>query len=191
MKKLAVLVFALILAIPVVSLAKTLDEEKIVTDKSLAGYKSIGVKLFATDDIEYDNVDKDEMRRMKNEDFLKEVQEKLARATVAALKDDGFDAFVVNGKNAGKADMIMEGRITKINLGSAAVRFWVGWGAGGAGMSVKGELKDAKSGDTLVKFEHENSSGLRDTHDKYEMVEHEAQDLGDKLGEFVQKITKK
>lgn len=191
MKKLAVLVLALILAVPAVSLASTLDHEDIVTSKSLSGYKTIGVKLFSMDDVEYENVDKDEMRTMKRDDFLQEVQEKLARATVAALKDDGFDAFIVKGDNAGKADMIIEGRITKINLGSAAVRFWVGFGAGGAGMSVKGDLKDAKTGETLVKFEHENSSGLRDTNDKWEMVEHEAKNLGDKFGEFIQKITRK
>jgi len=190
MKKLLLLVLIAVLAVPAVSFAKSLDDEKVLTDKSLHGYKSIGIKLFSTDDVEYKNVDDEEMRRMKS--FKEDVQEKLAKTLVRNLKDDDINAFIIDpdGKNAGKADMIIEGRITEINLGSAATRWFVGLGAGGAGLTVKGELKDAKTGETLAKFEHENSSGLRDTHDKWEMVLHEAQDLGDKLTEFVQKLRK-
>lgn len=195
MKKLLILLAIVAIVIPGSALAKmkapdVLDKEKILTEESLSKYKTVGVKLFSTDDVKYENVDDEEMKKMKR--TLKECQEKLAKTIVNNLKDAGRDAFVIDEetKNAGKADMVIEGKITKINLGSGVARFFVGFGAGSAGLSVEGDLKDAKSGDALAKFEHENTSGLRETHDKWEMVEHEAQDLGDKIAEFVQKLSK-
>jgi hypothetical protein len=195
MKNLLILLLMVAILIPVNALAKmkapgVLDTEKILTEESLSKYKAIGVKLFSTENVKYENVDDEEMKKMKR--TLKDCQEKLAMTTVNDLKDAGINAFLIDeeGKNADKADMIIEGRITQINLGSGVARFFVGFGAGSAGLSVEGELKDAKTGDPLAKFEHENTSGLRETHDKWEMVLHESQDLGDKLAEFVQKLRK-
>jgi hypothetical protein len=195
MKRLLMLMAVVALLIPFNALAKmkapdVLDKEKILTEESLSKYKKIGVKVFSTEDVKYENVDDEEMKKMKR--TLNDCREKLANTLVNDLKDSGVDAFIIDeeGKNADKADMIIDGKITKINLGSGVARFFVGFGAGSAGVSVEGELKDAKSGDALAKFEHENTSGLRETHDKWEMVLHESQDLGDKLAEFVQKLRK-
>jgi hypothetical protein len=194
MKKLIISLIALMLVIPVSSFAKlkapdVLDKEKIMTDESLSKYKSIGVKIFSTEGIEYESVDDEEMVKMKH--FLKECQEKLAKTIKNDLEDNGVKAFVIDedGGKAGKADMIIEGKITKINLGSAAGRIIFGFGAGQAGLTVEGELKDGKSGDTLVKFEHENTSGLG-SGDKWSLVSHEAEDLGDKIAEFIKKLSK-
>ncbi len=191
MKKFLFLVLTAVIAVPSLSFAGSLDHTKVLTDKSLKDYKSIGVKLFSTDNINYDNVNRDEMRRMKG-GFLERVQKRLSKTVVSDLKGDGINAFLIDkdGKNADKADMIIEGEITKIDLGSAVTRLFVGWGAGGVNVSVKGDIKDAKTGEVLAKFRHSNSSGLRNTNDKWEMVLHEAQDLGDKLTDFVEKLRK-
>jgi len=194
MKKFIISLVALMLIIPSISLAKmkapdVLDTEKILTDESLSKYKSVGVKMFAIDDIKYENVDDEEMKQLKH--HIKDWQEKLAKTVARNLEDDGINAFVIkeDGSNAGKADMIVDGSITKIDLGSAVGRIMWGWGAGQAGIEVKGELKDAKSGDALVKFEHENSSGLGDG-EKWSLLEREVSDLGDKLSEFIEKLRK-
>ncbi|HLB25278.1 MAG TPA: DUF4410 domain-containing protein [Nitrospirota bacterium] len=189
---LAVTVSALIL-IPTFALAKlnapdVMDTEKIITEESLAKYKNVGVRIFSTDGIDYSNVDDEEMKKMKR--FMKDCQEKLAKTIKNNLEDEGVNAFVIEeDADAGKADMVVEGKFTKIDLGSAVGRIMWGWGAGQAGLTVEGRLVDAKSGDALAKFEHENTSGLGDG-EKWSLILREAQDLGDKIAEFIVKLRK-
>ena len=191
MRKFIVVLASVLLLLPVVSMAKlkapdVLDKEKIKTDEGIGKDEVIGVKPFNYDDVSYDNVDDEEMKKMKR--VLPEIQEKLAKSIKFAIEDRGFDAFVISeNKGADKADLILEGEITKVNLGSAAARFWVGMGAGQAGITVTGRIKDAKTGDVLFEFEHENTSGLSGG-EKWTMVLHEAEDLGDKIGDFVKKL---
>ena len=45
------------------------------------------------------------------------------------------------------------------------------------------------STEDLAKFEHENGSGLGNG-EKWSLVLHEAQDLGEKISEFVRKLSK-
>jgi len=195
MKKLVMfaLMAVFLVALPVSSLAKlkapdVLDKEKIKTDESLSRYESVGVKISSSEDIEYENVDDDEKSKMKG--FLKDCKKKMARAIVRNLDEDGVKAFVIGGddeEGSGKADMVIEVSITKVNMGSAVGRAFWGWGAGQAGLSVKGKLVDVKSGDSLAEFEHENTSGLGDGY-KWDLVMREAEDVGDKIAEFVHKL---
>ena len=193
MNKLVISLTMIIMLIPAASFAKpkapgVLDDEKIITNESLSKYKTVGVEVFSIDDVKYDNVDDQEKMEMKR--HLKEWRRKLARTIADDLKDSGVNAFVIeDSKDTGKADMVIEGSITKVNLGSAGARVFFGWGAGQAGLDVKGELKDAKSGDSLAKFGHSNTSGLKNG-EKWDLVSHEVDDLGDKIAEFVIKLRK-
>jgi hypothetical protein len=192
MKKVLMFLMVAMLALPGISMAKlkapdVLDTEKIVTDESLSKYKTVGVRLFSLDDVEYDNVDEEEMAKMKR--FQKECQEKLAKAINNDLEDHNVKAIILDEDGKGKADLIIDGKITKINLGSAVGRMVWGMGAGQAGLSVEGRLIDAKTGEDLAKFEHENSSGLGNG-EKWTLVLHEAQDLGEKISDFVRKLSK-
>lgn len=194
MKKYIVLMLFVALIIPVTALAKlkapdVLDKEKIMTDEGLSKYKSIGIKVTKAEDVKYDNVDSEEMLRMKR--FIKECEEKLARTIKNDLEDSGVKAFIIDedGSNADKADMIIDVKINMMNLGSAFSRSFWGMGAGQAGLGVEGELRDAKSKDTLATFSHENTSGLR-SGDKWDLVMNETTDLGDKIADFVSKLSK-
>jgi len=191
MKKLILFLVVAALVVPAITLAKMkapdiLDNEKIMTDEGLSKYSTIGVKLFSTDGVEYENVDEEEMRNMSR--FVKECRMKLARTIAHDLEDKGFKAHVIeDGDDAGKADMVIEGKITKFNLGSFGARFFGGFGAGQAGITVEGQLVEAKGGKSLAKFEHENTSGLSEG-DKWNLVLHECEDLGDKIADFVDKL---
>ena len=190
MKVVATVLLALSLLLPSVSFAKVkgpdvLDKEDIKVTEGLSKYKTVGVKVFTTEGIKYKNVDDEEMKKMKR--FLTECQEKMAKSMVDSLKDRGMEAFVIDDeKGAGKADMVIEGSISEMNLGSRAMRILLTF-SGQAGVAAKGELKDAKTGQVLASFEHRKTSGLGEG-DKWDMVLGRAGALGEDVAEFVEKL---
>lgn len=194
MKKMLLIMAVVALLIPINALAGSrgpgvLDKENVKTDESLSKYKSIGIKIFSTDNIEYNNVDNEEKRELKN--YLGDWQESLAKTMKNELNGDRVSAFIIDsdGKNAGKADMIIEGEFTQVNMGSAFSRMFWGMGAGQAGITVKGKLIDAKTGKELATFEHESTSGLQGG-DKWSLVGNRVQATGDKISEFVEKLSR-
>ncbi len=194
MKKMLLIMAVVALLTPINALAGmkapgVLDKEDVMTDESLAKYKSIGIKMFTTDNIEYNNVDSDEKRQLKN--YFKDWQKLLARTIKNELNGGNVTAFIIDpdGKNADKADMIIEGEFTQVNMGSAFSRVFWGFGAGQAGITVKGKLVDAKTGKVLATFQHESTSGLQNG-DKWQMVENRVEATGDKIVEFVQKLSR-
>ena len=194
MKKMLLIMAVVALLTPINALAGmkapgVLDKEDVMTDESLAKYKSIGIKVFTTDNIEYNNVDSDEKRQLKN--YFKDWQKLLARTIKNELNGGNVTAFIIDpdGKNADKADMIIEGEFTQVNMGSAFSRVFWGFGAGQAGITVKGKLVDAKTGKVLATFQHESTSGLQNG-DKWQMVENRVEATGDKIVEFVQKLSR-
>jgi hypothetical protein len=194
MKKMLLIIAFVALLIPINALARmsgpgVLDKENIMTDESLSKYKSIGIKLFSTDNVEYNNVDDEEKRLLKN--YLKDWQESLAKTMKNELNGDRVKAFIIDpdGKNAGKADMIIDGEFSQVNMGSTFSRMFWGMGAGQAGITVKGKLIDAKTGKELATFEHESTSGLQGG-DKWSLVGNRVQATGDKISEFVEKLSR-
>ena len=82
MKKMLLIMAVVALLIPINALAGSsgpgvLDKENVKTDKSLSKYKSIGIKIFSTENVEYNNVNDEEKRELKN--YLRDWQEMLAR----------------------------------------------------------------------------------------------------------------
>ncbi|MGC2423744.1 MAG: DUF4410 domain-containing protein [Nitrospirota bacterium] len=194
MKKMLLIMAVVALLIPINGLARmsapgVLDKEDVMTDESLSKYRTIGIKLFSTDNVEYNNVDDEEKRELKN--YLKDWQEMLARTMKNELNGDRVTAFIIDpdGKNADKADMIIEGEFSQVNMGSTFSRMFWGMGAGQAGITVKGKLIDAKTGKELATFQHESTSGLQGG-DKWALVENRVKATGDKISEFVEKLSR-
>jgi len=188
MKKALYVVMLLVLLVPSVSFAglkapDVMDDETVNMDKGFSSYKTIAVRKFSIDDIDYQNVDDDEMKKLKHK--VKEYQEDLARDTANDLEDLGYKTRVIGEKDdPGDADVVLEGEFTMVDLGSAVARIMWGMGAGQAGIGVKAKFVDVKTGDTLAEIEHENTSGLGDG-DKWTLIQHEVQDMADKFAEFV------
>lgn len=192
MRKTAVLLFVFAVMLPVISFAAlsepdVLDDESITTDTPISKNTVIGIRQFSTDDVEYENVDDEEMHHMKKE--LKGYQRHLAERLKDSLEDYGFKAVILKDKGNGNAGVIIEGKITMVNLGSAVGRIMFGFGAGQCGIGAKGKLVD-KGGSELASFEHESTSGLESGFDKWQMVDKETREMADDIAEFVDKLSK-
>jgi hypothetical protein len=191
MKKMVVLLFAFVIMLPMLSFAglkapDVLDDETINTDTPISKNAVIGVRPFSADDVEYENVDDEEMSRMKKE--LKGYRKVLTDRLVNSLQGYGFKAVALKGSGNGNADIIIEGKIVMVNLGSTAARVIFGFGMGQCGIGVEGSLVDAKTGEALAKFEHESTSGLDEQFNKWQMVEKEVREASDDIAEFVDKL---
>ena len=55
--------------------------------------------------------------------------------------------------------LVVRARLTKLDPGSQAARQWVGFGAGAVKIEMTGEIIDAASRKTLVRFKQERRSG--------------------------------
>lgn len=56
--------------------------------------------------------------------------------------------------------LLIRARLTKVDPGSQAARYWAGFGAGAVKIQIAGEVVDASSGQTLVRFVQERRSGF-------------------------------
>ena len=56
--------------------------------------------------------------------------------------------------------LVIRARLTKLDPGSQAARYWVSFGAGAVKIEMTGEVIDAASRKTLVRFKQERRSGF-------------------------------
>jgi hypothetical protein len=64
------------------------------------------------------------------------------------------------GANPGHGKLIIRARVTEADPGSQAARYWGGFGAGAVKIAIAGELIDAATNKTLVRFQQERRSGF-------------------------------
>ncbi len=64
------------------------------------------------------------------------------------------------GENVRGNTLIIRARLTKVDPGSQAARYWAGFGAGAVKIAMTGEIIDASSQKTLVRFKQERRSGF-------------------------------
>ncbi len=93
------------------------------------------------------------------------VKEALAASTepfAAGLREklSGANVQVQVGRGGGAKALLVRARITKSDPGSQAARYFGGFGAGAAKVGIAGEIIDASSGKTLVRFTQERRSGV-------------------------------
>jgi hypothetical protein len=62
-----------------------------------------------------------------------------------------------NGPNK---TLIIRARLIKVDPGSQAARYWVGYGAGAVKIAIVGEIIDGSSQKTLIRFTQERRSGF-------------------------------
>lgn len=56
--------------------------------------------------------------------------------------------------------LLVRAKITELNPGSQAARWWVGFGAGASTSAFQGEIVDADGGQTLVKFQNAKNRSM-------------------------------
>ena len=110
---------------------------------AVESFDSSAVKLPPTSDNTHQAVQL-ALRRMKPA-FIQGVSEKAKRKT--------------SGNAPGKT-LVIRARLTKVDPGSQAARFWVGFGAGAVKIAMIGEIVDGASGKVLLRFAQERLSSF-------------------------------
>src|SRR5437764_3230255 len=117
-------------------------------DIVVESFDSTGVRLPDPQDNTYQAV-QSAIRSMKPA-FIEGLQAKLRHKPAAA-------GYVPRGK--GKA-LVIRARLSKLDPGSQAARYWAGFGAGAVKVAITGEIIDAATGKVLVRFQQERRSGF-------------------------------
>ena len=94
---------------------------------------------------------------------LKSSSEIFTEAVREEFKEEGSRLSVVGPESsAGSAPgaLLVKGRVTRMDPGSQALRYWVGFGAGKSTVEVAGEVIDMASNKTLLRFKHAKASGI-------------------------------
>lgn len=167
-----------------------IDEVEILQPFKLSDYAKIillpldteSAKLPPRDDNTYKPVK--EVLSRADEIFFKGLEDELENEVKVVSQDKvpEKDVDLENNKL-----LILKGRITEINPGSRALRIWIGFGAGRSRVEVAGELLEAKTQKTLLKFKQGRLAAM-DTR-SYEKtlsadLERIARDIGKMLDKF-------
>ncbi len=124
-----------------------IDQIEILKTFKMSDYDHVVVETFDTSAVD-----------MKDEE-VKTVAQGYTDTLTEALRDELKGAKVEHGVGKGPRTLIVRGKVLALNPGSRAKRALVGYGAGGTGTGISGEIVDAKSGEVLVKFSQERRSG--------------------------------
>ncbi len=162
-----------------------LGEETIYTSKPLSNYKALIIRDFPLDQAVLKNMNDEELSRFQalkpklvellSEEFAKRMQSKKL-----------FDRVGRNG-DTGPQTLILEGGVSKIDVGNRALKFWVGFGAGKSTLTLYGKLIDGATNEVLAVFEN-------DYHDKFSLAEMErifdedTKNFAKDLVEFIEKL---
>ena len=133
-----------------------MDELEVVSTFKLADYKSIVVETFDTSSAPLPE---------KSDNTYGPVQYALAHATLPFT--DGLAGQLQKpvaagepGKTAEAGELHVRGKVTKMDPGSQAARYWAGFGAGAARTEITGEVVDGETGAVLLRFKQERRSGV-------------------------------
>lgn len=165
-----------------------LNEETISTSERLSAYDTIVIRDFSTEGAVYDRIDDEE--KPKLEALTPLIVKNLSLSIEAEMKKRKlFKNVVMNGDAKGNA-VILEGNLTEFNGGSRALRFWVGFGAGKTYIKAKGRLVDARTGRELASFDDQETGykGVASMESFEDLFPHQAQSLGEHVGEFIEKL---
>jgi len=83
----------------------------------------------------------------------------IAEEIAGALRDRGHNAEAVPMGGAHSGHVVITGKVVRIDAGSRALRYWVGYGAGAAKVGVEGSVTKVDGGEAGT-FRHERWSGF-------------------------------
>ena len=87
------------------------------------------------------------------------------------------------GEKAGPGTLVIRGKVTTMDPGSRAARYWAGFGAGAARTEVAGEVADGATGKVLLRFLQERRSGVGSAGGVYEeLMERNLVTIGNDIG---------
>jgi hypothetical protein len=132
-----------------------IDEVTILQPFNTANYKAIAVESFDTAAVPLPN---------PNDNTFPAVQTALRLlkpAFMAGLEQNArrkIGATNLPGAKRNGGTLIIRARVTKLDPGSRAARYWAGFGAGAVKIAMIGEIIDGASKKPLVRFKQERRS---------------------------------
>jgi hypothetical protein len=136
---------------------------------AVESFDSIGVKLPPTNDNTY-----------------RAVQSAIHRMKPAFMDGLGQKAQRKTNANAPGKTLVVRARLTKIDPGSQAARYFLGFGAGAVKIAIAGEIIDGSSGKVLVRFVQERRSAFGAFGGGYgELFQRTARQIGGDIGELI------
>jgi hypothetical protein len=134
-----------------------LDELEVVSTFKLADYDRVVVETFDTSSTPLPE---------KSDNTYGPVQYALAHATLPFT--DGLSgqlqkpavAAVEPGKKMEAGELRVRGKVTEMDPGSQAARYWAGFGAGATRTEITGEVVDGSTGKVLLRFRQQRRSGV-------------------------------
>ena len=141
------------------------------SDIAVESFDSLGVKLPPANENTYTAV-RSAIQMMKPA-FIEGLAQKAQRKTNP------------NANARGKV-LVVRARLTKVDPGSQAARYFVGFGAGAVKIAILGEIVDRSSGKVLVRFAQERRSAFGAFGGGYgELFRRTAHQLGGDIGELI------
>jgi hypothetical protein len=132
-----------------------IDEVTIVQPFNAATYNSIAVESFDTTGITLPNPTDNTYAAVQAAVRL------LKPAFISGLEEKARRKIDANSAAGAKGRMlVVRARVTKLDPGSRAARYWASFGAGAVKIAMTGEIIDASTKKTLVRFRQERRSGF-------------------------------
>lgn len=107
----------------------------------------------------------------------------------SAFLDAKHPVEPVLSDGTGQADgkvLVVRGKVTQMNPGSKALRYWVSFGAGQSRVEVAGEVVDAETNMVLARFVHARSSGIGMWGGDYtKFLTDDTRDVGEDVGKML------
>lgn len=159
-----------------------LDEIVLYVDK-LPDTKRVTIKAFSATDAELTEGDKSKEETAK---MLSEAPGLLSAAFVSKMKEVGpFSEVSDAAGDAASADgLVVEGKFIEMDPGSRAKRYFVGFGAGKSGVTVKGTLR---SGDKVLATFSQRRIGAMGAFggDSMAKLRADSKDIGEDIAKFL------
>lgn len=133
-----------------------IDEIEIVKSFKLADYKEIEIEPFDTGGVKLP--DKDDNSYDSARRALADSTEDFGAGLNGLLDQKVYLAGDKPSKREGT--LLIRAKVTVMDPGSRAARYWAGFGAGAARSEISGEILDAKSGEVLIRFVQQRRSGV-------------------------------
>jgi Domain of unknown function (DUF4410) len=153
------------------------DEVTIIRPFNAAAYSQIAVESFDSVGVKLPPVNDNTYRavqsaiRMMKPAFMDGLAQKAQRKT--------------NANAPGKV-LVVRARLTKVDPGSQAARYFLGFGAGAVKIAIAGEIIDRSSGKVLVRFAQERRSAFGAFGGGYgELFQRTARQIGGDIGELI------
>lgn len=134
-----------------------IDEVTVIQPFNAASYTAIAVESFDTAGVPLPNPGDNTYEAVRS------ALRMIKPAFMAGLEQTARRKIGANNPPGARGDgrtLIIRARVTKLDPGSRAARYWAGFGAGAVKIAMTGEIIDGVSKKTLVRFKQERRSAV-------------------------------